>query len=419
MAGVGLRRLAEMINLLQMVWIASFTFLALTGFLFLRLRGRMKALSERIELLSEKRREMVSRFEDRHTQIDSEMMTIRSHISSEIGLLGSRITSETQALRNWAADDLKSLRDRMKDIENASEKLSSRVASSRVELLRARESLSFLFDKHFAMVPAPESSKEDITVVIGVRNRQDYRIRNALASIRNQTHPQHLIRITVVDYGSRAEDEGPLRNVCREFSADYIRIDGTTRWNRAHCLNIGIKRSQTKYILTSDVDMVFDKVFFFESIAELRRDPYQIIFGEMLDSLEGVITSTTDMVKDFDRIKEKCVPRSERKNSYDYTFGMSILCGLTCFFKEISGHDETYAVWGSEDDDIAERLRLIGLKLKKLPASVSYIHQWHPESVSSEECDQVKKNKEYFMRSYTIKRNPEGWGELTGLKDIP
>ena len=44
--------------------------------------------------------------------------------------------------------------------------------------------------------------KEDITVVIGVKNRFDHRLENAFKSIRSQDYPQKLIKITLVDYDS-------------------------------------------------------------------------------------------------------------------------------------------------------------------------------------------------------------------------
>jgi GT2 family glycosyltransferase len=247
--------------------------------------------------------------------------------------------------------------------------------------------------------------------VIGVRNRRDYRLRNALKSLRSQSYPSSLIRITVVDYGSRLSDIAYLRGLCEEFSADYLRVRRTDDWNRAHCLNIGIKAAKTKYTLTSDVDIVFDKGYIAESIKELRRNPYQIVYGEMWDSLEGQITATTDVMADYHRIKEKCIRRSERNNDYNYTFGMSIITGLTFFFREISGHDEQYRIWGFEDDDIVLRFRMMGLKLKKLPAKTAYIHQWHPANFAAEELERVKKNNTYFSRSHSIKRNPSGWGE--------
>src|SRR4029079_2259886 len=46
------------------------------------------------------------------------------------------------------------------------------------------------------------SRTDDITAVIGSRNRADYRLENAIRSIRSQTYPADLIRIVVVDYGS-------------------------------------------------------------------------------------------------------------------------------------------------------------------------------------------------------------------------
>src|SRR5262245_63665776 len=53
----------------------------------------------------------------------------------------------------------------------------------------------------------------DVTVAIGVRNRTDYRITNTLRTIRAQTHPEALVRIVVVDYGSEPSSAELTRRV--------------------------------------------------------------------------------------------------------------------------------------------------------------------------------------------------------------
>ncbi|MBW2977309.1 glycosyltransferase [Candidatus Woesearchaeota archaeon] len=253
--------------------------------------------------------------------------------------------------------------------------------------------------------------KEDIAIIIGVKNRFDYRIINALKSIRNQNYNQDLIKIILVDYDSKKELISKYKGLCEKYNAIYIRVNNKSLWNRSHCLNIGIKRAKTKYILTSDVDMIFERNYIKESIKELKKDLHQIILSNHFDSQKNNINQKTDIIRDYNKIKSKCKLRPTGLEC----ISLSINLTLTYFYHKIRGYDEWYKLWGAEDTDLIKRFKLFGLKIKDISYKTSFLHQWHPEFEGVKNRNlkrQIEKNREYLRNNNLIVRNKEGWGKI-------
>jgi cellulose synthase/poly-beta-1,6-N-acetylglucosamine synthase-like glycosyltransferase len=127
------------------------------------------------------------------------------------------------------------------------------------------------------------SRPRDITVVIGVRNRADYRIANALRSIREQTYAAELVRVLVVDYGSEPSSQAAIMNLCRQHDAEYLPVDEAPVWSRARCLNIGIRRASTTFLMTSDADVMFSRRYLADAIRTLEASPLSVLASSMLD----------------------------------------------------------------------------------------------------------------------------------------
>jgi cellulose synthase/poly-beta-1,6-N-acetylglucosamine synthase-like glycosyltransferase len=108
------------------------------------------------------------------------------------------------------------------------------------------------------LTPLPKYSKNDINVVIAVKNRGDRkRVENAFKSIRNQDYSQNLIKITLVDYDSNKIVIPRLKKLCELYNVEYIRVENKPVWCKSHALNIAIKKAKTKYILSTDIDIIF------------------------------------------------------------------------------------------------------------------------------------------------------------------
>ncbi len=251
------------------------------------------------------------------------------------------------------------------------------------------------------------SDPQDVTVVIGVRNRSDYRLRNALASLRAQDYPQHLVHITLVDYGSEEEVVPEMRALCAEFAARYRRVDASGPWNRAHCINIGIREATSTYVLSSDVDIVFSRSYLSEAIKELRRNPLQVIYSQSLDLPESTATAYARIApSDIPVLRDVATPRFA-----DPSAGINVT--RTWFYRKIQGYDEAFEGYGGEDDDLRRRFEYLGLRAGSISPRAFYLHQWHPkhEGIESHElAGHLKRNAQHRKRHDTIRRNHGGWG---------
>jgi len=256
------------------------------------------------------------------------------------------------------------------------------------------------------------SRPRDITVVIGVRNRSDYRIANALRSIREQTYPAELVRVLVVDYGSEPSSQALIMSLCGQHDAEYLRVDEAPVWSRARCLNIGIRRASTTFLMTSDADIMLSRRYLADAIRALEASPLSVLCSSMLDLPEESVEAIKDAARPggqlaLDRWKDWGSPR------FGSRFHRSVALTYTAFFQLIRGYDEHYEVWGSEDDDLMRRFRYLGLRPQVLDSGSFYLHQWHPkfEGVpAGERAAVIRRNYAYFWRNHSILRNDRDWG---------
>jgi hypothetical protein len=256
------------------------------------------------------------------------------------------------------------------------------------------------------------SRPRDITVVIGVRNRADYRIANALRSIREQTYPAELVRALVVDYGSEPASQAVILNLCRQHDVEYFRVDEAPVWSRARCLNIGIRRVSTTFLMTSDADIMLSPRYIADAIRALDVSPLSVLCSSMLDLPE----TSVEVMKEaagpagqlaLEKWKDWCSPR------FGSAFHRSVALTYTAFFHLIRGYDEHYEVWGSEDDDLMRRFRYLGLTPRGLDSESFYLHQWHPkfEGVpDGQHAAAIRRNHRHFWWNHSIVRNDHDWG---------
>jgi len=257
-----------------------------------------------------------------------------------------------------------------------------------------------------------EARPDDVTVLIGLRNRSDHRLVNALRTIRGQTFPAELVHPMVVDYGSTALNAHRAVDVCRQYGAEYVPVEAEGSWSRARCLNIGIRLAATKFLLTSDVDMVFSPRYLADAVEAIGDSPFSVICAPMRDlpeeSTEAFRRSAeTGDALELEYWKERSSPR------FNGRFHPSLGMTYTAFYQLIGGYDEYYEVWGAEDEDLMKRLRALGLSPQPLRSESFYLHQWHPkfEGVDGgENSPAIKQNHTYFRQQHTILRNEDNWG---------
>jgi len=268
-----------------------------------------------------------------------------------------------------------------------------------------------------AVLPSELARSDDVTVVIAVRNRCDYRLVNALHSLRAQTHPAELVQIFVVDYGSEPASMRETAALCQTHDARHIWVDVAGVWSRARSMNIGVRLANTKYLLASDADTVFSPRYISDCIAAQKSSPLTVVCSPMLDLPQEsaeTFKNAANPGEDVDLVhwKKSCSPR------FGWEWHSAITFTLTAFYQCIRGYDEFYTVWGLDDDDLMQRFTQLGLQVKVLDSESFYLHQWHPkfEGVPGGENNMfVGRNRAYQRRKHSIVRNDHEWGHHKGI----
>lgn len=257
---------------------------------------------------------------------------------------------------------------------------------------------------------ASDGSGLKVSVIIGIKDRYDQRIRNALHSLRTQTCDAREVEIILVDYGSEERHHPEFEILCREFNAIGVWTALPGAWNRAHCLNIGIRRAKAPFILFSDVDVVFAPNYIEECMKRIRRSPDEAYFSRMNYLPEDVCLQAGDVPAALEQFRNKSFQKPEA------FWGQSILFVKTEALTRIRGFDEYYRLWGEEDIDLYDRLYLMGIHLQELDACTFHLHQWHPWLQGVAEHPHIKTqmraNLNYRKTRKSIIRNGNGWGEL-------
>jgi hypothetical protein len=252
---------------------------------------------------------------------------------------------------------------------------------------------------------------DDVTALIGVRNRADERLVNAVRSLRAQRIDPQRLHVMVVDYGSAPEQQAGTREICQRHGAEHVAVDGASVWSRSRCMNVGLRRSRTKYLLASDADIVFSPGYVADACERMRAAPFAVVCSRMFDLPEDAVervarAATAAEPPPTEEWKGLSAPRYEWVHP-------SICMTYTSCFQLIRGYDEFYERWGGEDDDLMRRFVDLGLLPTALDSGSFYLHQWHPKFsgvVTGRDSEPVRRNEAYFRSHHSIVRNQADWG---------
>ena len=243
-------------------------------------------------------------------------------------------------------------------------------------------------------------STRPLTMVFGYRDREIDRVKRSLESLSFQTCKD--FHVNFVDYGSQTRNARAVRELtdsldfCRYFYSD-------TRgqpWNRSRALNIGVRRSRTKFVLTTDVDMIFAPNFVEEV---LKAQDGQVVVQcaprwlPEAFAYSGTRVGSWDTCPIGDRAQKggcQCVP-------YDAMV-------------KIGGFDESCEYWGAEDRDLHKRLLRFGLSERWVNNSTSIYHQWHPSERGNVPRGYAQRWIEPYLQRIDgeITRNNSSWGHI-------
>jgi len=250
-----------------------------------------------------------------------------------------------------------------------------------------------------------------LTIVVGYRNREISRARRFLESLRRQTCDD--FSLILVDYGSDPGKASAMKSLVDGYSfASYIYSE--TRgwpWNRAHALNTGIRLADSRYVMTSDIDLIYSN-----NLIEVILD--RASESKALHSLCYYLPRRFDKYDEID------------KHISSYRVGGKDALGLLQvlpkeIYVELRGFDEYYRFWGAEDRDLHYRLLQYGVNFEWLDLkSCPIYHQWHPvfnnKTPNFMPVGFWEDVQFYVQKNIDIlKRNNENWGKIVKISERP
>ena len=202
------------------------------------------------------------------------------------------------------------------------------------------------------------SSDYIISVIYSIRDRNPERIKQSIDSLKRYENNCD-IEYIVVDYGSNGSHKDQIANICKEMGVVVLRtVTQGHPWSRSKAFNIGLVRSRAKYVLITDIDMVFSSD----------------VFKACLNNIQ-------------EKLKIHCRPlwlpkNGKKENAWlgDYSQLGGLLFMDRQGLVEAGGFNEKIDFWGSEDRELNIRLTNLGYVTKWIDTEVKMYHQWHQGS---------------------------------------
>ena len=246
-----------------------------------------------------------------------------------------------------------------------------------------------------------------ITYIYAYRDREIERVKRSLDSLMKQEDKD--FKVIFIDYGSKFETAKQIKELLSKYcfvKYIYTYTQGKP-WNKSIALNIGIKQTQTKYILSADVDMIFHPSF--NRLLKNLADENKLTFFQV-----GYL----DKHQNYDKTELRPVSYSNHRATGICLFPKSDLLA-------INGYDEFFICWGAEDEDVIVRLTNYGLEKVFYTQNILVYHQYHKpfkelkHKLLSEALtyNQVRyhndKKRRFNENETTIKVNENrNWGEI-------
>ncbi|MCB0339829.1 MAG: glycosyltransferase, partial [Bdellovibrionales bacterium] len=270
--------------------------------------------------------------------------------------------------------------------------------------IRQREMISSDYSKSNKTKVEP-SNQNKLTVVIPARNVDSERMARCLQSIRESDDPSSC-EIIVSDFGSRAEVLRPLRELCQKYEAVLLESKTRNRWSRSRALNIAIRACRTPWIMFTDADMIFSPQLISMWRAYLNAFGPKVLYLAQCKKLPPIPKLPMPYTKsDFERLSEQ----GRLFDTYGHG-GCQVLA--TEWLHKVRGFNETYQVWGAEDNDLTFRAQMDGIEVIWMKPG-ELLHQWHIKSVSNQWRDENRKEYYRLQRDPQLVVNGDNWGTVS------
>lgn len=248
---------------------------------------------------------------------------------------------------------------------------------------------------------------DKLTIVIPNRDRLDFNsnpTKFLFKSLENQSEKD--FNIIIVDGGSK-NIENLRKEVKNIKRASLIEHPLGLKFNKCILNNVGIRKSQTKYVMTTDADMFFSSQFIntlYNVIGENIFIESRTLYWKF-SITDKIYSGKLDPFNDIDKCK---IGRIKNR-----TTPGGCQCADVDSWNKVRGYDERYSGWGSEDSDLLLRMQIAGLKVVWLGESreeIMVFHQDHLKPNLQEELKDQDINKKYLNSVKKYEANENGWG---------
>ncbi len=270
---------------------------------------------------------------------------------------------------------------------------------SEVETVKYPLTLSDRFSSLLSADFSRPKAEADITVVYPFRDRDLRRLRLSVKSLYKNSSIG--LEVIVVDYGSSPRYASQLQEMAKELDIKVIRSETYgLPWSRGSALNIGIKAANTKYVVTTDMDMIFDGDALKQSLERCAAD--KVVHCRPM------------------WLPEDGNEANAYLGNYDQLGGYMFI--LKSVIESLGGFSEQIKFWGLEDSELDKKMKSKDIESVWIDDKVSMYHVWHPFQYGALDVRPISSwedSSHVFMAS-GYEQTPQGeWGVPVELADRP
>lgn len=250
------------------------------------------------------------------------------------------------------------------------------------------------------------------SIIICFYEKPDY-LKCCLDSLKNSSN--YFDEVVVADDGSSEKVVNDIQKYIENYSFPIVHAwHSRNGARRAACRNNGIRHANGDYLIFFDADFLVlpdaikshieaAKPGWFAAgrckystekqagrifSSEVSADLLENIYAELPE--EPILKEHREFVRYG--ILRKLRLASARKQTFGGHFSI-----YKKDIESVNGYDENYVGWGGEDQDIAMRLVMAGLRGTSVIKTARILHLWHPRDMGDKHWREGE-NASYFLR---------------------
>ena len=250
------------------------------------------------------------------------------------------------------------------------------------------------------------------SIIVCFYQKSDY-LKCCLDSLKNCSYD--FDEVVVADDGSSEIVVNEVKKYIEDYPFPIIHAWHPRKGaRRAACRNNGIRHATGEYLvfidadftvlphaIKSHVDAANPGWFAAGRCKYLTEDQVKRIFLEKISAelLEKIYLELSDepiLKENREFIRYGIMRKMRLASARKQTFG-----GHFSIYKKdiesVNGYDENYVGWGGEDQDMAMRLVMAGLRGTSVIKSARILHLWHPKEIGDKHWKEGA-NVDYFFR---------------------